>query len=200
MFVSALLFSLGSNLDNLVIGSAYGLKKIKVDIWANLIIAFITSAGTLGSMLAGHWVALFLSPNLANLIGALTLMGIGLYFVVQSLRQLYQDHKAKALALKDLEQMEAYAVKSDINSNGKIDKREACLVAFGLAINNLGMGVSASITHVNIALTTVLTFAVSLATIWIGQVLARRTLGALLGKFAPVLSGILLIVLGAIEL
>lgn len=46
LILSALLFSLSSNLDNLVIGIAYGIKKIRIDTTANLIVALVTSTGT----------------------------------------------------------------------------------------------------------------------------------------------------------
>ncbi len=39
LFLSALLFSLSSNLDNVVVGTAYGLKKIKIGLLPNLILA-----------------------------------------------------------------------------------------------------------------------------------------------------------------
>jgi len=46
LFISALTFSLSSNLDNMVIGIAYGINKVRIGIISNLIIAFITSTGT----------------------------------------------------------------------------------------------------------------------------------------------------------
>ena len=45
-FLSAVIFSMSSNLDNFVIGIAFGIKKIKIGFLPNLLIALITVAGT----------------------------------------------------------------------------------------------------------------------------------------------------------
>ena len=53
LVVSALLFSLSSNLDNIVVGLAFGIKKIHLDAVSNLTVAVITTTGTVIAMLFG---------------------------------------------------------------------------------------------------------------------------------------------------
>lgn len=199
IFLSALLFSLSSNLDNIVIGIAYGVKKIKIGKTANFIIAIITSIGTFLSMSVGKYISTFLPNYIANLLGAVVIILLGLYFIIQSVVKLAKNTKAKELSLKDISDMVEYAEKSDLDKSGDINIKEALLVAFGLTFNNLGTGVAASITGVNIALTVASTFLISIFTIIIGQALGNHVLGKLLGKYAPLISGILLIALGIIE-
>lgn len=199
MILSALLFSLSFNLDNIVIGAAYGIQKIKVGKTANLIIAAVTTAGTYLSMLFGTWLSGFLPESAANQIGAGAVILLGLYFLLQSLFKRTETAGPKELALKDVSDMMEYAEESDRNHNGKIDKKEALAVAAGLTLNNLGTGIAASVTRVNLPVTVVATFVLSLFTVLLGEAVGSRALGRLFGKYAPLFSGVLLIALGIFE-
>ncbi|GKU25275.1 manganese efflux pump [Clostridium folliculivorans] len=198
-FLSALLFSLSSNLDNLVIGMAYGIKKIKIYFFNNLVIAGITTTGTFLSMFLGLFISKFLSNSIANKLGSMIIVLLGVYFVIQSIRKLVSDVNLKDLALKDIKDMVQYAEKSDTDKSGDISAKESILVALGLTFNNLGTGIAASITGISVPLTTVLTFILSIVTIMFGQALGSSIIGKLFGKYAPLVSGMLLIALGIIE-
>lgn len=199
LLLSALLFSLSSNLDNVVVGTAYGLKKIKIGIITNLIIAIITSAGTFLSMYLGVYISKFLPHYIANSFGAGTIIILGGYFVIQSTIKLINNKNSKELALKDIDDMIEYAEKSDLDKSGDINIKEAVFVAFALTFNNLGTGVAASITGVSIQFTVIFTFILSLLSIMLGETIGNNVLGNFLGKYAPLISGMLLIILGIIE-
>jgi putative sporulation protein YtaF len=199
LFLSSLLFSLSSNLDNVVVGTAYGLKKIKIGIIANLIIAIITSTGTFLSMSVGVYISELLPQYIANSFGAGTIIILGGYFVTESIIKLKYNKSSKELALKDIDDMIEYAEKSDLDNSGDIDIKEALLVAFALTFNNLGTGVAASVTGVSIEFTVIFTFILSLLTIKLGETIGSNALGTFLGKYGPLISGILLIMLGVIE-
>lgn len=193
------MFSLSFNLDNIVIGTAYGIKKIKIGPAANLTIAAVTTLGTWGSMSLGKYVSGFLPHALANALGAGVIILLGVYFVLQSLMGIRKKTSQKELALKDVSDMMDYAETSDRNRDGKIEVKEAFLVALGLMLNNLGTGIAASISDVNVCLTTILTFVLSIVTVLLGEAAGRHALAKLFGKYAPLFSGILLIILGIIE-
>lgn len=186
-------------MDNIVIGTAYGIKKIKIGVYANLIIAAVTSAGTYLSMTAGTYIAKLLPDSCANTLGAAAVGLLGLYFIIQSVIKLFKTTKPKELALKDISDMMEYAEDSDSNQNGRIDKKEAFLVGLGLMLNNLGTGITASITKVNIPLTITATFILSILTLLLGEAIGNHALGKLFGKYAPLFSGVLLVVLGVFE-
>lgn len=200
LLLSALLFSLSSNLDNIVVGIAYGIKKIKIGLIANLIIAIVTSTGTFLSMSLGVYISKFLPHYIANALGAGAIIILGGYFVIQSIIKLVNNKNSKELALKDIADMIEYAEKSDLDNSGDINIKEALLVAFGLTFNNLGTGVAASITGVSIQFTVISTFILSILTIMFGETVGNHVFGNFLGKYAPLISGILLIILGIIEL
>lgn len=199
LILSVLLFSLSFNLDNLVIGIAYGLKQIRIGIIENIIIAIITSIGTFLSMLIGSYITNLLPITFANKLGAGVIIILGIYFTIQSIIKFYSNNKTKRLALKDIYDMIDYAEKSDLDKSGDINIKEAIFVALGLTLNNLGTGIAASVTGVSISLTVFATFILSVILITFGESLGSHIIGAFFGKYAPLISGVLLIVFGLIE-
>ena len=200
MILPALLFSIAACLDNVVIGIAYGVKKIEMGIVSNTIIATITTLGTFLSMVFGKYISTFLPPFVANLLGGGIIIILGIFFLVESLVKLRRNTPAKTLALKDIEDMKSYAKKSDADDSGHIDIREAIFVAFGLTLNNVGTGIAASITGVNRSITVVATFGFSFLTLVLGKVMGDRVFGKFFGKYAPLIAGASLIILGSIEI
>ncbi len=200
VFLSALLYSLSSNLDNLVIGIAYGVKKIKIGITPNLIIATVTSIGTLISMSVGKFISGFLPTSLTNMLGAVIIMLLGLYFLIQSILKLIPKSYSNSLALKDVDEIMDYAEKSDSDNSGTLNIKEAFVVSLGLMLNNLGTGLAASITGVNVSITVICTFILSIALLMLGKSIGHNVLGSICGKYAPLISGVLLIILGIFEL
>ena len=183
LVVSALLFSLSSNLDNIVVGLAFGIKKIHLDAVSNLTVAVITTTGTVIAMLFGKWLSGYLPDRIGNELGAGIIILLGIYFVIQGIIKLLK------------EKMDA-----SVRDKSHIRYREIVTVALGLTFNNLGTGIAASITGVNIVLTAVCTFMISLIALWLGSRLGGRVVGPLLGDYAPAVSGVLLVILGLIEM
>lgn len=200
VFLSALLYSLSSNLDNLVIGIAYGVKKIKIGLISNLIIATVTSIGTLISMSVGKFISGFLPTSLTNMLGAVIIMLLGLYFLIQSILKLITKSYSNSLALKNVDEIMDYAEKSDSDNSGTLNIKEAFVVSLGLMLNNLGTGLAASITGVNVSITVICTFILSIALLMLCKSIGHNILVSICGKYAPLISGVLLIILGIFEL
>ncbi len=200
-FLSALIFSMSSNLDNIVIGIAYGIKKIKIGILPNLLIALITVTGTVLSMCAGKLITEILPAGITGLLGAGIIILLGLYFVLQSFANLLNKKKRiRSVALKDADSMIDYAQNSDKDVSGTIDLKESVAVGIGLTFNNIGTGIAASAAGVGILETVICTFACSVLFLFLGVFLGDKIFGKILGKYAPLISGILLIVLGLLEM
>lgn len=213
--LSVLLFSISSNIDNVVVGIAYGIKKIEIGFIANLIIAAVTTIGTLLSMSLGWYISKFLPHSISNILGAGVIVILGIYIIIQSLIKLAPgkdqnklleygvenlEKDRSSLALKNLNEMFEYAENTDVDKSGHIDMKEAFIVASGLTFNNLGTGVAASITGVSVILTVTATFIFSILTILIGESIGKNVFGRFLGNYAPIIAGILLIMLGIIEM
>lgn len=199
--LSSLLFSISSNLDSIVIGIAYGIKKIKMGLLSNILIGIITTFSTFISMYIGKIILNFISINLANLIGSSVIIIFGLYFLLESIINLYKNNKKiKSISLKNSDNMLEYAQKTDKDSSKYIDIKESITVGFSLAFNNIGTGIVASVVGIKVLWVIIFTFIFSILFILLGIYIGNNFIGKVLGKFAPLLSGVLLIVLGIIEL
>ena len=77
-----LLIGIATNLDNLGVGLVYGLRRIKVPPSSNLAIALTALLFGYTSALAGTTLRHLLAGSLANLLGALLLIGMGAWIML----------------------------------------------------------------------------------------------------------------------
>ncbi|MFH7030008.1 MAG: manganese efflux pump [Heteroscytonema crispum UTEX LB 1556] len=89
--------------------------------------------------------------------------------------------------------------KADIDRSGYIDVRESIALAFGLTLNNLGSGIGGGISHLNPGITTLLVFTLSLLGMSGGYLLGDRFTTRVSGFGAGIISGSLVIIIGAYE-
>lgn len=197
--LSVFLFAISANIDNFTVGIAYGIKKIQVRFASNLLIAFISAAGTFLSMSAGLTLSKFMSVSFANSIGSFALVLIGIWSVkdwfVNHLKKQEKRCVSRSHCNRLLEEPELV----DKDGSKTLDAKESAALAFALTINNLGLGIGASITGLSVYITVLFTFVFSILSILSGSGLGKTYLSKLLGDFAPLISGILIIALGAYE-
>lgn len=194
-----LLFVLSANLDNFTVALTYGMRKIRIGTAANLLIAGISGGGTLGCMLAGGAAARFLPPWLSGVLGGLLMAGIGLWSIADTLRRRPAPRARDGHGVRLGELLDAPEA-ADTDRSGSIDPHEAIVLALALSINNLGLGLGASIAGFDPWLTAGLTVAVSLAAIRAGCFVGRRWAVRLLGRLAPLIAGAAVAALGIFEL
>ena len=124
--ISALLFSISANIDNIVIGFAYGVNKIKIKFSSNILIATITTLGTFFSMYLGDFLSNFISHNIANVLGALIIVLLGIFFIIKSFIEFNKPNN----------NISEYALKSDKDNSHYLDLKESLSVGLTLAVNN----------------------------------------------------------------
>lgn len=166
-----LLIGIAANLDNLGVGLAYGVRRIRIPLLSNLVIAGIASLFTLVSVWAGGLVSHFLSRTTANWLGAILLFGVGLYTLVQE------------------------PTDADRDRSGEISLSESLVLGVALSINCLTNGFSAGLWQLGAVETAAVTGLFSLLTLWLGVRLGIRHLADRWGRLATVLAGFLLIAL-----
>lgn len=200
--LSSLLFALSANIDNFTVGIAYGIKKIKIPFFSNLLIAFITAAGTCISMAIGIAVSKILTPSSANILGSVILILLGVWIAKDYFKygKAAQDDQPEKTHKPHYDQILSEPEKADRDHSGTIDSKESLTLALALMVNNFGLGIGASITGLNIAVTALCTFFFSILSILIGCLLGKRCFSTFFGRFAPLLSGLIVIVLGVYEL
>lgn len=223
--VSSFVLCFSSNVDNFAVAVAYGVKKLRIGWLSNCLIALVSALGTLLSLSVGAAIERYLPDPVANAIGSAVLIAIGLWGIWDTferekkrnrakLRQVRRSMVAAGVNSTFVAQIDARAESidplsyasylehpeiADVDRSGEIDVKEAIALAFGLTINNLGTGVGAGISGLNIAFTTVLTFVFSILGVASGYFLGDQFTTKMTGISAGVLSGVMIIVLGVYE-
>lgn len=193
--ISIVFFAICASSDNFIVGISYGINKIRIDIFNNIVIAFIAGLGTFISMLFGSIFLKFMTVRTANIVGSFTLIGLGIYlliaYVVKSKKE---SHKNNYDVILDNPQV------MDINNSKVIEFKEALFLGFILSINNIGLGIAASITGLNIYFTSIFSVLFGIVFIRLGSYVGRKLLSDKLAKYSEIFSYLLIIFLGVYEL
>ncbi|MEY9092660.1 MntP/YtaF family protein [Paenibacillus sp. RC84] len=86
-FFSLLILALAVSLDGFGVGMMYGLRKIRIPLPSLAIISLCSGIIIYISMSFGVWLTRYLSPDYAGMLGAVILIGIGIWALVQFLAQ-----------------------------------------------------------------------------------------------------------------
>lgn len=194
-WLSILLFGFSANVDNFTVGVAYGIRKIKIGIVQNLLIAAITAAGTYLSMSVGVAVSKVFSAKESNVIGSIILILIGIWI----LKDCFLGKKPNA-SWKDSAKLLDNPERVDKDRSGDISIHESLALAAALSVNNLGLGLGASITGLNVYATVACVFVFSFMMIVFGCMVGNGWLSKLAGKYAVPLSGGIILLIGIYEL
>lgn len=197
-----LLFAISASIDNFTVGIAYGMKKIRIGLLSNVLIAVISGIGTFLSMTVGLLLSNFLSPNMSNIIGSAILILLGLWFIAEYMIKTIKKHNEPDTKNSHMNYIELLdePENADLDKSGYIDVKESVTLALALTINNLGLGIGASISGMNIWLTSLFTFLISIPTILLGCKIGSSFLSKFFGKYAPLVSGLIIVILGVCQL
>ena len=194
--LAILLFVFSSSFDIFTVSIAYGLKNIKINLSSNLVIAIISSLGTFLSMELGTALTSILPEKSAAIIGGVILLILGIYFIYDYYKELKVNKSIKIceyakspICILDKPEI------ADIDKSGTIEFKESFMLSIALALNNIGLGIGASVAGLNIVLTTLITFIFSIIIIPLGLYCSRKLLNNKLGEKGSLISGILLIIL-----
>ncbi|MCI8282921.1 MAG: hypothetical protein HFI76_14870 [Lachnospiraceae bacterium] len=191
MYISALLFGISANIDTLVLGFSYGIKKQHIPLATNLIISLITFFGTLLSIGVGLKLAGFLSPEFSRIAGSMLLILLGLYYCGKYLwERLYILKKGDSPG----------AISLSMQSESCLSQKESFALGITLTVNNAGMGIGASFAGIHFLLTSVTTFFLSALFLIAGNRLGTRFSPPFIKRSGDLLSGLIIIALGAYEL
>lgn len=175
------LFALACNLDTVLLAVGYAARGVRVSFRHSLVIAGVTTLVTWLSLVLGGAAGWALPDGLTEMLGALALIGIGFWVLLDCLRRLG-------------EAPEDQPPPAAVSAWGWVS------LAAALAVNNAGIGAAAGVTGVSPAWAALGNFFVTLGALALGRRLGLGVPGRLLGRFAPSLSGVLLILLGLWQL
>lgn len=185
-WLTILVVSMAANFDNIGIGFAYGVRKVKVPFLSNLIIAIISMAATFLSVTAGGYLVHFIKPGLANFLGSLLLCIIGAWTLLS-----YRiSHHSSA----------PEQVEWDKDKNNVISWNEAFYLGIALSLNCIASGIGLGANRISALYTAVCVGVISLLTISLGESFGNRFSKSFIGKYSTVISGLMLILIGAFEM
>lgn len=191
----ALLIGIAGNLDNLGVGVAYGARSIGIPVLPNLFIAFVASVGALVLGYAGVGIGVALSPEVANVTGALCIIGVGVWVLwPRHPRDVADEPAAGPIGLIHNPE------RADEDRSGDISLMESLALSVALGINAWAGGLGGGLVGVPPWALALSTGLFSYLTLWAGEHLGRRTIGHLLGERATLAAGLLLILIGIKDL
>ncbi|SDN33444.1 putative sporulation protein YtaF [Paenibacillus sp. yr247] len=185
---------IASNLDNAGVGIAYGVKKIRIPLISNIIIALMGFVLTLVGGLFGDWVSLWLPTIICNVIGMIVLVIIGVWVLCQPLLAKKSEKKppTDGLILRILQNPE----NADWDGSKSVGFIESIILGVALSINNLAGGFDAGITHLNVWATSSISGIFSYICVGLFSFLGAKFTSHKLGQRASIISGTLLILVG----
>ena len=199
---SSILLAFSSSIDSLIIGIAYGVKQIRIKLIINLVISIIITLTTFLAMCLGHLICDYIPTSICNYIGSSLLIIVGLYILWDYYEKKHkhtEENLVEFINSLDYDEIVELNKTADINGSGNIEISEAITLALSLSINNLALGIGASISGISIFLTTILTFVFSIITMSIGLKLGSRYLSKIFGEYSPLFSAIIIIAMGIFE-
>lgn len=193
-FFSSLLFGVSASLDSLLVGISCGIRRVRIRLWQNLFIGLVTLLGTCLSISMGHLLIPLLPEVICNCAGSLILILLGIYYiakwVIASLRRRCGHELSDSGEITSASAGKKWE---------RLSLAEVVTLSLTLSLNNLGIGLSASLAGLTLLSAAVSTLICSVLLLFLGNRLGRCRLLQLAGAAADPVSGILLIGLGFVQ-
>ena len=178
--LSLLLFALASNLDTLILAMAWGARGYCLPCSGRVVIAGVTTAVTWLSLALGQAAGNLFASSAADRLGALVLMLMGLWTLLDWLRRLGVPEEESVRPPGGV----LYCVP----------------LAAALAVNNGGMGVAAGVAGIPALWAAGANLAATIVLLEAGWRMGAHAAGAFWSRCAVPVSGALLVMLGGLEL
>ncbi|KPU44445.1 manganese efflux pump MntP [Oxobacter pfennigii] len=204
--LSIFLFAISSSVDSLIIGLSYGTKKVRIDFFNNFIASLISGLGTFLAMLFGKVLLQIIPLQWANIIGSGMLILLGMYLLGNFLRKNIDSMKGAGEVNENISEFQRYenTLRSpdviDANDSKTIEFKEAIILGIILCLNNIGLGIGAGITGLNIYMTPISSLLFSLVFIPIGYYIGEKVIPDKLSGYSEIISICIIVILGIYEL
>ena len=167
---------LAANLDTIFLAMGWTLRQKRFTIEAMGMIAAVTTAATWLALFLGGWAAHWLTVTTAKKAGGALLLGMGVWTVIDALRERPAEETAMPMRWG-----------------------ECLTLSLALAGNNMGLGLGAGLGGSDPLLAALCNCAITLLALAAGGALGRRAAKGWLHQYGPMLSGVILILMGALE-
>ncbi|MCK9859296.1 sporulation membrane protein YtaF [Paenibacillus sp. ATY16] len=229
-FASLLVLAFAVSVDGFGVGVTYGLRRIRIPLLSVVIIACCSGLVIFLSMIVGSWITGYLSPFVAKLIGAVVLVGIGTWALLQLRRSSREAGAAEGQAEGDSDhpagtnqelidrthpvlvvivelkrlglviQILRTPQAADVDKSGTISATEALMLGVALSFDAFGAGIGAAMIGLSPLLTPIMIAAASALFLLGGMRFGFRFSNWKGMQAISVLPGILLIIIGILKL
>lgn len=207
----AFVFALAVSLDGFGVGLSYGIRRIIIPAASLLIICLTSALAITLSMLGGSLFANLISPALADRIGSMIIILVGIWIIIQAYANIKGEKRStegsgqqlvnvKIPVMGIVVQILREPVQADMDSSGVISIPEAMMLGLALAMDALGAGFGAAVAGFYLWLVPLLVGLLKLVLVSSGLYLGQRWHFAKFGEKSAVLPGLILIVLGIIRI
>lgn len=219
---SMVLLSFAVSLDGFGVGLTYGVRKIRIPVSSILIISACSGLIILLSMMVGVALTSWMSPHGASTVGAVILIGIGAWALVQFLRSGEPAESAEGQtispAVPEREsshkpvltlELRVFGIMiqilrtpsaADVDRSGIISAGEAFLLGTALSLDAFGAGIGAALVGFPPVPTAMLIAASSGFFLWMGTRVGFWAAGWRWVRRLSMLPGIILITMGIFKL
>lgn len=151
--LSVFILAFAVSLDSFTVGFTYGLRKMQIPFKSLLIIAACTAVSLTLAMTIGHLIARVFSPKIAESVGGIMLVIIGMWIFYQTFRSkkekntLVQEKTIFNLEIKSLGlaiHILQRPMSADFDRSGTITGIEALFLGIALSLDAFGAGISAA--------------------------------------------------------
>lgn len=206
---AALFTGLALSMDGFMAGIAYGCRKIHLPLASSLVITLASLTAVSVSMLCGKGLCGVLPAGMAIKLGALLLIGLGLYNLMQACRErithlpLNEEDPLLTLSIKTLGiivQILREPATADFDASGEIGLKEAFFLGLALALDAFGAGIGLAMTGLNILYTALSVGVVQLVLVNAGLCLGKSLKAERYLHVAAVVPGFILVGIGFFKL
>ncbi len=225
-WASILVFAVALSLDGFGAGISYGMRKIKIPFSSLLVICFISVGAMTIAILSGHLITRVVSPQIAQVVGAVILIAIGSWNIFRTLTAKPQPESQNPTGdkpggeheneeLLQSEEIELLKIKlwplglvihiirephkADIDQSGVICGREAFLLGVALSMDALVAGIGAALAGLRFIITPVIVGVTQFALVAAGDFIGRRWAARWISDKAATIPGLVLIGIGILR-
>lgn len=156
-FSGLILLAIAVSLDSFGVGVTYGMRRIRVPILSLLIIMLCAGLMVWASMTIGGLLSLLISADIAEIIGGLILVSIGLFSLYNAVRAKHNNQSEESQRTPYVQKKKQWKrnvglfmtvldkpQQADLDHSGVISGKEALLLGFALALDQFGAGLGAA--------------------------------------------------------
>ncbi|MEK8131635.1 sporulation membrane protein YtaF [Paenibacillus filicis] len=195
--------ALSASIDNLGVGITYGIRKIRIGVMSNLLIAVICFLFSASGIYMGQWASEVMPGILPVLLGAFLLSIIGIRIILLAMPRKPREsseNKENPAPAKGWRGILKNPEKVDFDGSGHIGWGEAMVLGVALSANALTGGLGAGLMGFPPLAISLVTAIASFVSVWLGVALGSRVAhiriaSFTVGQFGTLISGVLLVLI-----